>query len=56
MATSLEGFSVTSHEERVARAPFKGIKGYERHPPALKPKGPIEVVHNREVKIAARQF
>ena len=37
MATSLEGFSVTSHEEKVPGAPFKGIKrGTRGSPPTLK--------------------
>ena len=31
-AASLEGSSVTSHEEKGTRAPFKGIKTYEGHP------------------------
>ena len=45
MATSLEGFSVTSHENRVPGAPFKGKKGYKEHPPALK----IKVVMSKVV-------
>ena len=36
VATSLEGFSVTSHEEGVPRAPFKGIKRVRGAPPGTK--------------------
>ena len=36
VATSLEGFSVTSHERRVPGALFKGIKRVRRAPPGTK--------------------
>ena len=36
VATSLEGFSVTSHEKRVPGAPFKGIKREKRGTPGTK--------------------
>ena len=38
MATSLEGVSVTSHENRVLGDLFKGIKR-ARHPPGTKKQG-----------------
>ena len=36
VAPSLEGFSVTSHEKGVPRAPFKGIKRVRGAPPGTK--------------------
>ena len=39
MATFLEGFSVTSHEERVAGAPFKGIRRARGARPGAKNQG-----------------
>ena len=36
MATSLEGFSGTSHEKKVPKAPFKGIKRVRGAPPGTK--------------------
>ena len=33
VATSLEGLSVTSHEKKGTRAPFKGIQRVRRAPP-----------------------
>ena len=43
MPTSLEGFSGHENGTTVLQAPFKEIKGYEGHPPALK----IEVVMSK---------
>ena len=39
MATSLEGFSVTSHEKRVPGPPFEGIKRVRGAPPGTKNQG-----------------
>ena len=36
MAASLEGFSVTSSEKRVPRAPFKGIRRVQGASPGTK--------------------